>query len=85
MTLAYTKRLGLQTQETNVGAQKIIGLLLEIFGIVIASFQIINKLSRICFFSKTFLLAVTNIKVVLGMSFFLFSNINIYFNKRELT
>ena len=38
MTPAYTKKLGFQTQKTYVGAQKIDGLSLNTFGMVIASF-----------------------------------------------
>ena len=38
MSPAYAKRLGLKTRKTNVGAQKIDGSALEIFGTVIADF-----------------------------------------------
>lgn len=38
MASAYTKKLGLWMQKTNVGTQKIDGLTLETYGIVIASF-----------------------------------------------
>lgn len=38
MTLAYTKELGLQTQQTMIGAQKIDDSSLKTFKIVIASF-----------------------------------------------
>ena len=38
MSPAYTKKLGLKTQKTYVGAQKIDGSALETFGIVIADF-----------------------------------------------
>ena len=50
MTPAYTKKLGLQTQRTDVGAQKIDGSNLDTFGMVIAGLQIINKLGRARFF-----------------------------------
>ena len=50
MTPAYTKKLGLQTQKTDVGAQKIDGSSLDTFGIVIAGFQVIDKLGRARFF-----------------------------------
>ena len=38
MSPAYAKRLGLKTQKTNVGAQKIDGSILKTFGMVIAHF-----------------------------------------------
>ena len=38
MTPAYAKELGLQVQKTDVGAQKINGSSLKIFGMVIADF-----------------------------------------------
>ena len=38
MTLAYAKKLGLQTQKTNIGAQKIDNSLLKTYGMVIAAF-----------------------------------------------
>ena len=50
MTPAYAKQLGLQAQKTDIGAQKIDGSLLWTFGMVIASFQIEDKLGRTRFF-----------------------------------
>ena len=50
ITLAYAKKLGLRTWKTNVGAQKIDGSLLKIYEIVIAAFQVKNKLGRARFF-----------------------------------
>ena len=44
MTLAYAKQLCFQTQKTDVGAQKIVGSLLETYRMVIAIFQVIHKL-----------------------------------------
>lgn len=38
ITLAYTAKLGLKVQPTNVGAQKIDGSTLKIFGMALASF-----------------------------------------------
>ena len=43
MSLAYAKKLGLRTQIINVGAQKIDGLSLDTFGIVIIGFQVSDK------------------------------------------
>ena len=46
MTLAYAKQLGLQVQKTEVEVQKIDDSLFRTFGMVIASFQVENKLDR---------------------------------------
>ena len=50
MTPAYAKQLGLYVQKIDVGAQKIDCSLLRTFGIVLAGFQIEDKLSRVQFF-----------------------------------
>ena len=57
---------------------------MEIFGIVIASFLLQDKLEKVQFFQKTFLVANTQIKVVLGMRFLILNNVNIWFAEREL-
>lgn len=44
MNLAYTKKLGLQVKKTNTGMQKIERSNLDTFEIVIASFQVQDKL-----------------------------------------
>ena len=85
MTPAYAKQLGLWTQKTDIGAQKIDGSLLATYGIVIAAFQVINKLGRARFFQETFLLADTTMEVVLEMPFLTLNNADIQFAKKELT
>ena len=47
ITLAYAKRPGFWTWKTDFWAQKIDGLMLKTFGMVIASFQVIDKLNKI--------------------------------------
>lgn len=84
MLLAYTQKLGFQIWTTNIGTQKIDESTLKIFEMVIASFQVKNKLGRDFFFQKTFLVANTSIKVVLGMLFLTFSNANTWFDKKDL-
>ena len=49
-TPAYTKQLGLQVQKTDVKAQKIDISWLRTFEIVIAGFQVKDKLGRVQFF-----------------------------------
>ena len=77
MTRAYASKLGLQVYHSNVGAQKIDGSTLQMFGIVLANFQVEDKLGRTRFFQETFLLANISIEVVLSMSFLILSNADI--------
>ena len=79
MTLGYALKLGLKVCPTNVGAQKIDGFTLKTFEMVLASFQVEDKLERPRFFQKTFLLADLSMKVVLEMLFLILSNVNIQF------
>ena len=85
MTPAYASKLGLQVRHTDVGAQKIDGSTLETFGMVLASFQVEDKLGRIRFFQETFLLANISAEIVLGMPFLTLSNANVQFVEKELT
>ena len=50
MTPVYAKQLGFQVRKTDVRAQKIDGLSLRTFGIVITGFQVEDKLGRAQFF-----------------------------------
>ena len=54
------------------------------FEMVIAGFQVLDKLNKVRFFQKTFLLANITIKVVLGMFFLTFNNANIQFVEKKL-
>ena len=85
MTPAYTAHLGLKVRMTDVGAQKIDGSSLAIYGMVIAAFQVVNKLGRSRFFQETFLLADISMEVVLGMPFLSLSNADVQFAEKELT
>ena len=51
------------------------------FGIVVASFRVENKLERAQFFYETFLLANIGIKVILGMFFLTLSNADVSFSE----
>ena len=52
MTLAYASSLDLRVYCTDIGAQKIDGPTLKIFGMVLASFQVEDKLGRTRFFQN---------------------------------
>ena len=82
---AYTAHLGLKVRKTNVGAQKIDKSLLPTYSMVIAAFQVIDKLSRSWFFQDTFLLADISMKVVLGLLFLILSHIDVQFAKKKLS
>ena len=79
MTLDYALKLGLKVHFTNVGMEKIDNSILKMFGMVLANFQIKEKLEKPWFFQKTFLLTDLNIKIVLRIPFLTFSNVNIKF------
>ena len=85
MTPAYVAHLGLKVRVTDVGGQKIDGSSLATYGMVIAAFQVVDKLGRSRFFLETFLLVDISMKVVLGMPFLTFSNADVQFAKKELT
>ncbi len=79
MTLVYVAKLGLTTRKTSLEAQKIDGSPLETHGMTSAKFLLQDSLGRVWFFELTFLLADTNIEVVLGMPFLSLSNIDVEF------
>ena len=84
MTPGYVSKLGLKVRPTDVGAQKNDGSTIETFGMVLASFQVEDKLGRTCYFQKTLLLADISMVVVLGMPFLTLSNADIQFAEKEL-
>ena len=61
------------------------GYIIKIFGIMIADFQLEDKVGRPRFFRKTLLVANTKFKAILEMLFLKFSNANILFGKKTLT
>lgn len=77
MTLAYAAKLDLTARKTDVWAQKIDGLPLGTYGMVFASFQVVDNQNKAQFFQKTFLLANISMDVVLEMPFLTLSNGNI--------
>ena len=85
MNPTFAWKLGLHIRKTNVGAQKIDGSALETFEMMIADFQVKDKGNRPRFFQKTFLVADTKFKVVLGILFLKISNANMGFGEGTLT
>ena len=60
-----------------VSAQKIEKSSLITYSMIIAVFEVFDKLSYFCFLQKTFLLAKIKIKVVFGILFLIFNIANI--------
>ena len=77
MSLAYNKQLGLKTQKTDVRVWKTDKSLLKTHRKIIAVLQVTDKLSRACFFQKTFLFADVSMKLDFGMLFLTLSNANV--------
>ncbi len=84
MTSAYVAKLGLTTQKTSVGAQKIDGSLIKTHDIASARFSLQNSLGRVQFFEKAFLLANTSLEVVPGMPFLALNNADFKFGAEQL-
>lgn len=76
---AFAHQLGLKTQTTNIGAQKINNTTLKTYKIIILTFFISNKDSRKKFFKDSFLLADIKSDVVLKMLFLVINNVDIDF------
>ena len=70
--------------KTNVAAQKIEKSLLKTYGMVIAAFQVLDKLGYFQFFQEIFLLTNISINLVLSISFLIFSNVNVQFAEKKL-
>lgn len=85
MILAYVAKLDLTTQKTSIGAQKIDGLTLRTYDMALASFLLWDRLGKIRFFKKIFLLADTSMKMILKMFFFSLSNANLHFDIEKLS
>ena len=77
ISLVYIVKLDFRVYSIAVGVEKTDSFFFKIFDIVITSFQVFDKFSKIKFFKKMFLLANSNIKVVLEILFLIFSNANI--------
>lgn len=77
MTIVYATRLGLAIRITDISAQKIDGSFLKTQEMITAGFLLQDRLEKIGFFEKTFLLIDISIKIVLKMLFLFFSKRNI--------
>ena len=85
MTMAYTSKLGFKVHHTNVGAQMINSSNPKTFGMILAKFQLEDKLKKARFFQETCLLPNISVEIFLGMPFLTLSNPNVQFVKKEFT
>ena len=83
MHTTYATKLGLHIRKIDIGAQKIDKSHLDTFEIVITDCLVKDKLGRVRFFQKTFLLANIGLKMVLGIFILTFSSVDIRFAKRK--
>ena len=84
MNPTFVWKLGFYIWKTNVEIQKIDAFSLEIFGIVIAEFQVEDKGSRLKFFPDTFLIVDIQFEMFLKISFLKINNANVLFGERIL-
>lgn len=84
MHLAYIMALGLYVKISDLITHKINKSHFDTFGMIITGFSVENKLGRVQFFQRTFLLANTNIEIVVVMSFLIFKSEDISFEKWKL-
>ena len=75
----FVKELGLLIKQTDVGAQKVDGIILDIFGIVVAAFSVANKANQVRFFKKTFFMANVSPEIKLRMLFLTLSDADVNF------
>ena len=80
----FARELRLPIRSTDVGAQKIDGIMLDTFGIVVVAFSVTDKTNQVRFFEKTFLMANVSLEVILGISFLTLSDADVDFSGREL-
>ena len=80
----FAKQLGLPIRSTDIGAQKIDGITLDTYRMVVATFSVEDKANRVRFFEETFLVANVSLEVVLRMSFLTLSGADVDFSGREL-
>ena len=58
----FAKELGLSIRQANVRVQKINGIILDIYKMVIAVFLMSDKANQVKFFEKTFLMTNISLK-----------------------
>lgn len=85
ITPTYAVKLGFFIKKTNVKTQKINKSALKMLRIVLDNYQAQDKLSKLCFFQETFVVADISKNLFLKMTFLTFSNVYTNFVKKKFT
>ena len=80
----FAKQLGLPIRPTDIGAQKIDGIILDTHGMIVVAFSVVDKANWVRFFEETFLVANVSLEVVFGMPFLILSGADVDFSGWEL-
>ena len=80
----FVRELGLPIKPIDVKAQKIDGIILDTFGMIVAAFSVRDKANWVKFFEVTFLVANISLEVVFEISFLTLSGADIDFLDWEL-
>lgn len=83
--LAYAANLTLKVWPINIKTQKINGSTFKMFEIVLANFQVQDKLDKAQLFQMIYLVVNTSVAVILNMFFLIFNNTDMLFVERKLT
>lgn len=75
--LIFAKKLGFSIRLIDVGAPKIDGTILNIYGIIITAFLVTDKANQIRFIEEIFLVANICLKVVFEIIFFILSDADV--------
>ena len=75
----FTKELGFVIKLIDIRVQKIVGITLDTFEIVVAAFSVTDKANWVRFFEETFLVVNVSLEVVFRISFPILSSANVDF------
>ena len=75
----FAKELDLLIRSTNIGVPKIDGIMLDNYKMVVAAFSMTDKINRVRFIEKTFLVASVSPDVVFRIFFFILSGADVDF------
>ena len=77
ITPADTAKLGFKIRKTDIETQKIDGSIFDTFEMVLADFQVEDKLGKTRFFQETFLVANTTLELIFGIPFLILNNADV--------
>ena len=82
--LTFAKQLSLSIRPTDIVAQKIDGITLDTYEMVVAAFSVVNKVNEVKFFEETCLMADVSPEIVFGMLLFILSGTDVDFLVQKL-